>query len=143
MELNAFIEHLDRLGADLGAWPEPLRGEAAQLLRASPAAADAHADALALANLLAALPARAAPPHLAARIGALARDPWQRLTDWFGAALWRPVAAACLPLSLGFVIGLTMNPISEADAYLAAEVGLMAFSPSYTELAGDGGAHEN
>ncbi len=143
MDLNTFNEHLDRLGADLAAWPEPLRGEAEQLVSVSPEAADAHADALTLANLLAALPAAGAPPHLAARIGSLAADPWQRLMDWFSGALWRPVLAACLPLTLGFVIGLTLNPVPEEDAYLAADVGLMAFSESYADPVGNGGLNED
>lgn len=143
MELNTFIEHLDRLGADLQTWPGPLRREAEELVRTSPAAADAYRDAVSLADLLATLPAVAAPSGLADRIGASTLDPWQRLMDWLGAALWRPVLAAGLPLCIGFAIGLAASPTPDEDAYLAADLGLMAFSSSFAELPENGGADEN
>jgi len=144
MDLNTFNEHLDRLGAEFENWPQPLRSEAQALVRTSPEAADALADAGTLANLLAAIPEVAARPQLARQISQRAVDPWQRLLDWFSAALWRPVLATSLPLVFGFIIGLMQQaPIPEEDAYLAAEVGLMAFSGSYEALAEEGDAYEN
>ena len=43
--------------------------------------------------------------------------------------------AAGLPLAFGFAVGMVQLPSAEEDAYLAADVGLMAFSPTYAELA--------
>jgi hypothetical protein len=143
MDLTTFNDHLDRLGADLETWPDTLRLEAEGLLRTSSEAEDALADARTLANLLAALPRVPAPSGLAGQISRAAVDPWERLVDWFGVALWRPVVATGLPLVLGFVIGLVQVPAPEEDAYLAADVGLMAFSVSYTEFADGETSHEN
>jgi hypothetical protein len=143
MDLTTFNDHLDRLGAALETWPHALRLEAEALLRTSAEAEEALADARALANLLAALPDVPAPPDLAGQISSTVEDPWQRILAWFSAALWRPVLATGLPLALGFVIGLVQVPAPEEDAYLAADVGLMAFSVSYSEFTDGESSHEN
>ena len=54
--------------------------------------------------------------------------------EWLSARLWRPVLAAGLPLAFGFAVGMAQLPSTEEDAYLAADVGLMAFSSAYGEL---------
>ena len=137
MELNKFNNLLDQHGPSLDAWPAELRRDAESLLETSAAARDAVADAQTLANLLSAMPEAPAPSYLASRIVARAgalEDPWQRLIKWLSARLWRPALAAGLPLALGFVVGMAQMPSSEEDAYLAADVGLMAFSSVYGEL---------
>ena len=143
MDLSTFNDLLDRHGPALDTWPESFRRDAEALLQTSPEAADALADAQTLANLLAAMPEAPAPPYLAGRIlsrkntaaAADPEDPWQRLLDWLGGRLWRPVLAAGLPVAFGFAVGMAPLPTVEEDAYLAAEVGLMAFSSTYAELA--------
>jgi hypothetical protein len=138
MDLSTFNDHLDRLGPVLDTWPEALRWEAEGLLQTSAEAADRLADAQTLANLLAAMPDSPAPAYLADRIISAAagqEDPWLRLLDWLGGRFWRPVLAAGMPLAIGFAVGVAQLPSTEADAYLAADVGLMAFSSTYAELA--------
>ncbi len=138
MDLNTFNELLDLHGPTLEAWPAECRQDAQALLQSSAEAADALADAQTLTNLLTAMAEAPAPAHLAGRIVAVAgdmQDPWQQLLDWLGARLWRPVLAAGLPLAFGFAVGMVQLPSSEADASLAADVGLMAFSSTYAELA--------
>lgn len=137
MDLTTFNDLLDQHGPMLERWPEAIRSDARAFVRTSAEAADALADAQTLANLLAAMQSAPAPSHLAGRIVATAAatdDPWQRLIDWLGARLWRPVLAAGLPLAFGFALGMVQLPPAEADAYLAADVGLMAFSPVYFEM---------
>ncbi len=135
MDVNTFNDHLDRLGPELTTWPDELRAEATALLEDSAEAADALADARTLANLLQAMPQVPAPDYLAGRISALAAsiDPWQQLLNWLGGALWRPVLAAGLPLAFGFTLGLLQVPGAADDEYLAAELGLLAFSTEYQE----------
>ena len=137
MDLTKFNDLLDQHGPMLDDWPEAIRSDARAFVGASAEAADALADAQTLANLLAAMASAPAPSHLAGRIVATAadmEDPWQRLVDWLGARLWRPVLAAGLPLAFGFAVGMVGLPAAEEDAYLAADVGLMAFSSTYAEL---------
>ncbi len=59
----------------------------------------------------------AAPAYLQERIMANLpeRDPWQDLLDWLRASTWRPVAAAALPLLLGFTVGLTAGDDLELE----------------------------
>ena len=140
MDITRFNELLDQHGAALERWPDDLRQDAEMLLEASPDAADALSDAQTLANLLSAMADAPAPGYLAGRIlanAAVPDDPWQRLLDWLGARLWRPVLAAGLPLAFGFVVGVVQLAPSEADAYLAADVGLMPFSSTWAEELGD------
>jgi hypothetical protein len=137
MDLTQLNDLLDQHGPDISAWPDELRRDAESLLEASAEAQDALADAQTLANLLNAMPKAPAPAHLADRIVMRAgemEDAWQRLIDWLGARLWRPVLAAGLPLAAGFALGMVQLPAPEEDAYLAADVGLMAFSSAYEEL---------
>ena len=138
MNLDTFNDHLDRYGADLDGWPAAAREAAETFLTTSSRAAAAHAAARDLTRGLQALPERAAPPQLAARIAArvsVERDVWSRLGDWFGYALWRPALAAALPLALGFVLGIA-NPVPpEADdVYLLETLGMLPFSGNFEEL---------
>ena len=143
MDLTTFNNLLDQHGPDFSTWPAEFRADAEALLQSSAEAADALADAQTLANLLAAMPKARAPSHLAGKISSLAAgltedDPWQRLVNWLGGRIWRPVLAVGLPLAFGFAVGMAQLPISgastEEDALLAADVGLMAFSATYAEL---------
>lgn len=142
MDLNTFNDHLDRLGPELDSWPADGGTDARALLEASAEARDAMADAQTLANLLNAMAEIPAPGYLASRINALANaeasDPWQRLLNWFAGALWRPILAVGLPLAFGFTVGLVQVPVSVDDEYLAAELGLLAFSTSYQEVSYEG-----
>jgi hypothetical protein len=138
MDLTKFNKLLDEHGPAPDSWPAEFRSDAEALLRTSDDAADALADAQTLANLLAAMPLAPAPSHLAGRIVANTADmtdPWQRLIDWLSDRLWRPVLAAGIPLAFGFALGMVQLSSPEEDAYLAADLGLMAFSSSYAELA--------
>ena len=137
MDLNKFNNLLDQHGPIFEAWPAELRRDAESLLETSADARDALADAQTLANLLNAMPEAPAPSYLAGSIVARAaemEDPWQRLIEWLSGRVWRPVLAAGLPLAFGFAVGMAQLPATEEDAYLAADVGLMAFSPAYGEL---------
>ncbi len=138
MDLSTFTNLLDEHGPVLERWPEALRSDAEALLSTSSEAVDALADAQTLANLLAAMSEAPAPSYLAGRIVASAvemTDPWLKLLNWLQGRLWRPVLAAGLPLAFGFALGMVQLPTTEEDAYLAADVGLMAFSSTYAELA--------
>jgi hypothetical protein len=137
MDLNKLNNLLDQHGPIFDAWPAELRRDAETLLETSAEARDALADAQTLANLLNAMPDAPAQSYLAGRIVARAgemEDPWQRLIEWLSARLWRPVLAAGLPLAFGFAVGMVQLPPAEEDAYLAADLGLMAFSSAYGEL---------
>ncbi|MGD8416200.1 MAG: hypothetical protein PVH91_04010 [Pseudomonadales bacterium] len=140
MNLKTFTDHLDRFGPDLVSWPEPARQPARVLLDTSEAARAAHRAATTVDRLLHALPAEPAPSHLPARILAAIEptrqrtaDPLLRLTEWFAGALWRPVLAACIPLAVGFALGVAVAPGATADQYLAESLGLLPFSASFDE----------
>ena len=77
LELSEFEAALDRLGADLARWPQPLREAARDLLDSSDAARTLHAGMLKIEAGLAAAPPVTAPPGLADRIvaRALAESP--------------------------------------------------------------------
>ena len=85
--------------------------------------------------------AHAAPPTLAARI-AQALPPqsrWQRILDGLLPAgrdsrLWRPAAAALLPLALGFALGFGSGTQDEDPLY--DDVLVLAFSEDYFETNG-------
>ena len=127
--ITAFEDALDRYGHQVHEWPEDLRRGAEALLESSPAARALLAEAVQLdAALDVAFAAPALPAGLATRIAARAerRDFW---LDWLVAFLmrpWRPVVAACLPLLLGFALGLGGT---EDTADLEASV-LVAFTDS-------------
>lgn len=128
MTLDAFAAMLDRHGAQAARWPEPQAAE--RLLLRDATARRLLAEARGLEELLReSLPA---PNPTTARMraeirGRLSTGPWQRLTDWFDRGpLLRPLMAALLPLSLGFVLGLGFpEPATEDD--LIAAVSLLAF----------------
>ncbi|MGE0625911.1 MAG: hypothetical protein AB7I04_09385 [Pseudomonadales bacterium] len=138
MKLDTFIDNLDRYGGDLDDWPEALRAAARQLAASSPEAAAAAGRARQLADVLAGLPERAAPPALAARIAARAatdRSLLSTVGDWFARALWRPALAASVPLALGFALGFSyQQPATTDDAYLLESFGMLPFSSSFEEL---------
>jgi len=137
MKLDTFIDHLDRYGPDLDAWPEALRASARVCATSSPEAVAAIGQARQLAALLGGLPPHPAPPHLAARIAARAetrRDLFGRVGDWLASAFWRPALAASIPLALGFVLGFSYQqpPVTD-DAYLLESIGMLPFSSNFEE----------
>lgn len=138
MTLDTFIEHLDRYGPDLDRWPVAVRPSGRAFEASSKQAAAAVAEARRLAEILAGLPDRPAPAHLAARIAARAvpgEDLWTRLDAWFRRALWRPALAASVPLALGFVLGLSDPQGADTDdAYLLETIALLPFSQRFEEL---------
>ena len=86
----------------------------------------------------------AAPPTLARRIldDLPSQNRWQRLLDWLmpgggELGLWRPAAAALLPLAFGFALGLGVG--AQAEDSLQDDVLLLAFSDSYIETTAYGG----
>ena len=86
----------------------------------------------------------AAPPALAKRIldDLPAQSRWQRFFDWLTPVdrdgwLWRPAAAALLPLLFGFALGLGVGEQGEDTLY--DDVLLLAFTDSYFETNAYGG----
>ena len=86
----------------------------------------------------------AAPPALAKRIleALPSQSRRQRFLDWLTPAggevgLWRPVAAALVPLAFGFALGLGVG--APGGDPLQDDVLLIAFSDSYIESAAYGG----
>lgn len=138
MNLDTFLNHLDRHGPEIDGWPDDVRAGAHALLAASAEAATAMDDARRLTVALAGLPDRPAAPYLASRIAARARaetDPGSRLGQWFGSTFWRPAVAAAIPLALGFVLGFSyQQPLETDDAILLESVGMLPFSRSFEEL---------
>ena len=127
-----FEEALDRYGADLKRWPDDLRAGAEALLASSPQAQALLAEAVELdAALGVAFAVPPVPAGLATRIKARAerRDVW---LEWLTALVmrpWRPAGLACLPLLLGFAVGLGA---AEDTADLEDSV-LVAFSDAALE----------
>lgn len=75
MDVEGFVDLLDRLGGDVAAWPDGLRAEAVALLAASSVARDRLEAELALRRALAADATVAAPTDLVDRIMARVADP--------------------------------------------------------------------
>jgi hypothetical protein len=75
MDVEGFVDLLDRLGGDVAAWPDGLRAEAVALLASSPAARDHLEAELALRRALAGDATVTAPTDLVARIMAQITDP--------------------------------------------------------------------
>ena len=138
MNLDTFLDHLDRYGPDLHRWPDEVRAPARTLLATSEQATTAMVDARRLASLLDALPDRPAAPYLASRIAARASaetDLGSRLGRWFGNTFWGPAIAAAIPLALGFVLGFSYQQPQEADDVILLEtVAMLPFSRSFEEL---------
>ncbi len=151
MDLTDFSDHLDRLGADLRQWPDAAQQAARILLGESSefsepgrleqqAAAELLDRARRFERLFDTLPSAPATAELRGRIlGELPIDRWRTLSEWFHAALWRPVAAAAMPLILGFAIGFFQQPpngqIDEQN--LADELSSLAFTDSFEDLPDD------
>ena len=90
----------------------------------------------------------AAPPALARRIldGLPSQSRWQRFFEWLAPAgrdgrLWRPAAAALLPLAFGFALGLGVGVQGEDSLY--DDVLLLAFTDSYFETSAYGGGDDD
>ncbi len=145
MDLTTFSGHLDRLGADLKLWPDAAQQAARTLLGVSSESSELGKQqqeeaarlldrARQLAQLFDNLPLEPAAAGLRGRILAeLPVDSWRALSEWFHAALWRPLAAAAMPLILGFAIGVFQQPPS-GEVYaqnLADELSLLPFTDSF------------
>ncbi len=90
----------------------------------------------------------AAPPALTSRIleGLPSQSRWQRFFDWLAPAdrqsrLWRPAAAALLPLAFGFALGLGVG--EQGEDSLHDDVLLLAFTDSYFETSAYGGGDDD
>jgi hypothetical protein len=133
MNEQEFKNQLDRLGSDLARWPSQSAAQARSLLEYSSAARDSLAAARALDRAFETLRQPALPAGLSSRI--LDRvshpDPWERLGDWFTAALWRPALAAAVPLVVGFMVGLQSAP--DSDALLLAELSELPLTAAFEE----------
>ncbi len=108
-DINDFAAALDRHGADPARWPQALRGRAPALLESSAQARALLDEARRLdAALDAALPAPDTPPGLQTRILANTPqpEPWPGWLAALMANTWRPLGLGCLPLVLGFALGL-------------------------------------
>lgn len=137
MNEHTFNDLLDRHGADLSQWPAEFSTDAQRLLEHSPGAQRSLAAAAALERIARELAAADPPAGLGSRILARAAQPdvWERMTDWFRAALWRPVAAATLPLLMGFLVGV-QNPTT-TDTALLSELSALPLSPTLEDIGYD------
>jgi hypothetical protein len=133
MTLDEFEMQLDRHGADVDAWPANEAAAARRLLATSSEATYVLADARAIAALLYdAFPAttpttRAVRERIIADVENDAMRP--RGFAWLAhlPRVVRPIAAAAalIPLSVGFVIGVGFQPGVNDD--LVSDVSLLAF----------------
>lgn len=137
MNERIFNDLLDRHGADLSQWPSDLVGEAENLLERSPSARRSRAAAETLERAARELAETEPPVGLQSRILARAGEPdvWERMADWFGAALWRPLVAGTLPLLMGFLIGV-QNPTA-TDTALLAELSALPLTPTIEDIGND------
>ena len=131
-----FADALDRYGTDMQRWPGDLRAMAEEMLESSPDAGALLAEAVELdAALGAAFAAPSLPVGLEARINARAerRDVWLEWLTAFVMRPWRPVGAACVPLVLGFALGLgaAEDTADLEDSMLAA---FLEHAPEVFEL---------
>jgi hypothetical protein len=148
MGLDSFSDHLDRLGANLDQWPDSAQQAAQSLLRDSSIPREKRQEASRLLEqaqqleqMFAGLPTSPASPELRRRILTTGKtDFWRTVSEWFRAALWRPIAAAAMPLVLGFAIGLFQQPIDiwldaeDGEQGLANELSMMAFTDNFEGL---------
>jgi hypothetical protein len=131
MNTQTFAEYLDRWGSDLDSWPSAQQSAARELLLTSKRAMRLRDEAQAMDRWLVSATNHQAPSDLARRIidQLPAQDPWQRIVDWFSAALWRPALAATCMLLVGFVAGIAL-PQSNDDSMLD-DLSMLAFNPTY------------
>ncbi|MCB1685248.1 MAG: hypothetical protein R3E82_18065 [Pseudomonadales bacterium] len=137
MNESTFNDLLDQHGADLSQWPADEIAAAQGLLERSPVAQRSRAAAETLERVARELGAADTPTGLQSRILARAGEPdvWERLADWFQAALWRPLTAGALPLLMGFVIGM-QSPAS-TDTALLAELSALPLTPTIEDIGYD------
>ncbi len=135
MTLDEFESLLDRYGADLDQWPVEFASRARPLIDDSHAAQSLYAESRALETLLDdALPAAtlstgAVRSRILAALTEQTAKP--RMFAWlnFGPRLLRPVAiaAAIIPLVLGYAIGVGYQP-GGVNEDLVSDVSLLAFA---------------
>ena len=137
MNESTFNDLLDHHGADLSRWPPDLMAAAEALLQRSEVAQRSHVAARSIERVAGELAAVNIPAGLQARILVRVAEPdvWNRLADWFQAALWRPVAAAALPLLMGFLIGLQSPP--PTDTALLAELSALPLASTIEDMVHD------
>lgn len=119
MTPDRFRNLAEAYGGELSRWPGAERAAAERLLAAEPALAAVLAEASALDDLLAAVPAPSASAALAERIAASAPAPRRPRLSWaWPAGLGAGLAAAC---AAGLLAGVHMaERASEAEALLIA-----------------------
>jgi hypothetical protein len=135
MTLDDFEAHLDRYGADFDRWPADGASRANRLIATSAAARSMLGESSALETLLddalpaATLSTSAVRSRILAAVADDARKPG--LFAWLthGQRLLRPlaIAAALIPLVLGFAIGIGYEPGAINDD-LVSDVSLLAFA---------------
>ena len=131
MTLAEFEAHLDRYGAELDRWPVEPASQAKRLVAESSAARSLFAESRALDTLLEdALPvATLSTGAVRSRIlAALAEQAAKPGVFTSGSRLLRPVAiaAAIIPLILGYAIGVGYQPGGVSEE-LVSDVSLFAF----------------
>ncbi len=127
--LPAFVDNLDHLGCDISQWPLAAAETAQRLIAESPEAREALSAAQILASSLDSLPQHSAPEGTLARIARRpAPDSWEKLSNWFTGALWRPLLAGTMPLVAGFILGFTLAP-NTGDT-MADQISLVTLSTS-------------
>ncbi|MCZ6888155.1 MAG: hypothetical protein O7H39_06635 [Gammaproteobacteria bacterium] len=157
MNMEQFEDCLDKHGSDIGRWPRDLAVAAQRLLAGSELARTARGEARGMDRLLRDALQTYEPEGLKQRIlakvaadagaadapnlrpselesGAPRGDERSRehsWVDWLTAAIWRPVALAMIPLSLGFAAGLNFPEVDGSD--LEDAVVLMAFTDTIIE----------
>ena len=137
MNLNEFVDCLDRYGSNPERWPGPLAESGRKLLADSDEAMLLLDETRRLDDMLNALPMLPAAPNLQRRIvDELAVESRQRGFPWFGLSLWRPVLAGAFSLALGVLIGISQPTESQyqADSALLEDLALLAFSAEFEEL---------
>jgi hypothetical protein len=134
MTLAEFEAHLDRYGAELDRWPVEPASQAKRLVAESSAARSLFAESRALDTLLEdALPAAtlstgAVRSRILAALAEQGAKPGVFAWLTSGSRLLRPVAiaAAIIPLILGYAIGVGYQPGGVSEE-LVSDVSLFAF----------------
>lgn len=135
MNLSEFESYLDIHGSRWERWPDHLRQDAQTFLQEHEEAKLLYAEAVQLDSILGVDQPIKAPPSLRRRILASTLGLSTNTNDWLGVfltRLWRPAAAALVPLCLGFSVGFfDQEPINE----LEQEISTLSFT-DFETLAG-------
>jgi len=145
MELDRFSRIVASYGAREARWPEAERSAARELLEASPEARRLLREAARTDDMLDAFVVAADPPQLARLRARIRHAPGpsrlDRLLDWLmpgpgssAKRIWRPVAAACMPLLLGLGIGFLSGGENGDELTVLEELQLLAITEEETRF---------